>query len=46
MKEIAKFAPQLATVEVAMAGPRMRRAKISEIISQKTGPSPMANPAM
>jgi hypothetical protein len=41
-----KFESQLATVEVAMPGPRKRSGKISEIISQNTGPRPTENPAI
>jgi hypothetical protein len=41
-----KLAPQLATVHTDIALLRMPSGKISEIISQKTGPRPTANAAM
>ena len=41
-----KLAAQLATVETEIAALRTLSGKISEIISQKTGPRPTANEAM
>lgn len=43
---MAKLNDQFATVHAAIAGPRIASGKISEIMSQKTGPSPIAKPAM
>ena len=40
-----KLKPQLATVATLMAAPRTFKGNISEIISQKTGPSPKAKQA-
>jgi hypothetical protein len=44
--ETATLKPQLNIVHNAMAGPPIWSGKISEIISQNTGPSPTAKPMM
>ena len=44
--ETRKFAAQLATVETLIAALLTLSGKISEIISQKTGPRPTAKDAM
>ena len=41
-----KLEPQLPTVETAIAELRTLSGKISAIISQNTGPRPIANDAM
>ena len=46
MNETRKLNAQFATVQSAIAGLRRCKGKISEIISQKTGPSPIAKLAM
>jgi hypothetical protein len=46
VNDTRKLNVQFAIVHTAMAGPRISSGKISEIMSQKTGPSPTANDAM